>query len=285
MKNYTYEKIKTVISEYEELRVLLNTTSLIGQLNTLIAKIKKPYLFTYIIEQINAIASNSIENIHTTMDIESTNMIIKGKNNQSPYIRYCTATRDAHKRLELTKIIRNKDIELMNSNIRGINSVFRTTPVSIRGNNNEVLHNGIDAQEIPSQMANLIKTINEDSDKNPIIRALVIHHQFEYIHPFTDGNGRTGRLLFSLLLKKFKVLDIPASVFSYSILKNRSLYYHALKKADEGDLHFYKIKMLNILNDSLKLSFLFVTKISEEKQKILNYEDVKNSPRCQSVVE
>jgi Fic family protein len=68
-------------------------------------------------------------------------------------------------------------------------------------------------------MSDLEKYIHADDDVNYLIRAALIHYQFETIHPFLDGNGRVGRLLITLFLMEKKVLTTPALYISYFLKK------------------------------------------------------------------
>jgi Fic family protein len=63
----------------------------------------------------------------------------------------------------------------------------------------------------------------------------IMHYQFEAIHPFSDGNGRTGRILLLLYLKLSGLLDIPAIYLSDYIIKNKASYYASLRNVTEND--------------------------------------------------
>jgi Fic family protein len=71
--------------------------------------------------------------------------------------------------------------------------------------------------------------IHEDLDIDPLVKLAVMHYQFEAIHPFTDGNGRTGRILNILMLVDFKLLDLPVLYLSRHIIRNKSDYYRLLQ--------------------------------------------------------
>ncbi|AEF80236.1 Fic family protein [Leadbettera azotonutricia] len=89
-----------------------------------------------------------------------------------------------------------------------------------------------DYDTIVSLMSNLEKFINDPSisDLDPLIKMAIIHHQFESIHPFYDGNGRTGRIINVLYLVKEGLLDFPILYLSRYINQNKSLYYSLLQK-------------------------------------------------------
>ena len=88
------------------------------------------------------------------------------------------------------------------------------------------------AGEIVFLMNNLEKYINDDSFSTvePLIKMAVIHYQFESIHPFYDGNGRTGRIINILYLVQKKLLDIPVLYLSRYIIQNKSEYYRLLQE-------------------------------------------------------
>ena len=67
--------------------------------------------------------------------------------------------------------------------------------------------------------------MNADDDLDVLIRAALIHYQFETIHPFLDGNGRIGRLLIMLFLLERKILATPSLYISYFLKSNRVEYY------------------------------------------------------------
>lgn len=274
--------MKNINLTTNEMAKLIKTTDLLGKVNVLIAKMENPFLLTYILESIDTLSSNEVENIHSTYDGAADDIIIN--NDMSPYVRYRETLKQSHQRLIASEIIRPKDIVWINTNIRAIKSGFRKTPVEIKNNKGVVIHKGASADQIPTLISELTNDINEDRDMNLIIKALLIHHKFENIHPFTDGNGRTGRILFALLLSKYQILDIPASVFSYSVLKNKNKYYKALNQADQGDFHFYISEMLDILNESLEITIEFAKKLDEKLKAILSFDKVKDNKNLQAVL-
>jgi Fic family protein len=81
---------------------------------------------------------------------------------------------------------------------------------------------------IRGMLANWERFVNEAKDIDPLIRLAIMHYQFEAIHPFTDGNGRTGRVLNILFLVQEGLLEIPVLYLSLYILQNRASYYRLL---------------------------------------------------------
>lgn len=89
-----------------------------------------------------------------------------------------------------------------------------------------------DAREIEAAMAALERFINEDelSELDPLIKMTLIHHQFESIHPFSDGNGRIGRILNVLYLTRAGLLEIPILYLSRHITRTKGDYYRLLQE-------------------------------------------------------
>ena len=94
-----------------------------------------------------------------------------------------------------------------------------------------------DANEITALMADLERFINDSAgfDADPLIKMALIHHQFESIHPFYDGNGRTGRIINVLYLVKEGLLDIPVLYLSRHIVRTKADYYRLLQSVRTQD--------------------------------------------------
>ncbi len=87
-----------------------------------------------------------------------------------------------------------------------------------------------DYETIQNLLDNLERYINDDNDIDPLINMTIIHYQFESIHPFYDGNGRTGRIINILYLILKNLLDIPVLYLSRYIIENKSDYYRLLQE-------------------------------------------------------
>src|SRR5512141_2586152 len=86
-------------------------------------------------------------------------------------------------------------------------------------------------------MRDLERSINEDElfPVDPLIKMALLHHQFESIHPFYDGNGRTGRILNVLYLVKEGLLEVPVLYLSSHIVRTKADYYRLLQKVRDDD--------------------------------------------------
>lgn len=93
--------------------------------------------------------------------------------------------------------------------------------------------------------------LHAEDDLDPLIRMAVCHYQFEAIHPFLDGNGRTGRVLNSLFLIERGLLTLPILYLSYYILRHKSDYYRLLREVTQtGAWEEWVLYMLNAVTET-----------------------------------
>ncbi len=127
--------------------------------------------------------------------------------------------------------------------------------------------------EIVRLMSNLELFINDDAmmDVDPLIKMAIIHHQFESIHPFYDGNGRTGRIINILYLIQKKLLDLPVLYLSGFIIQNKDTYYNLLQKVrDEKKWEEWILFMLDGIEQTAKETTILINGIIVFMQKIKN---------------
>ena len=182
--------------------------------------------------------SSEVENIVTTQD----DLYRAGLDPSHQFINAATKEvlfyREAIN--EGFRMVRNKDIltlndiihvqEILEQNSAG----FRTTPGTQlkRENDGAVIYTPPqDGTAIVQYMSNLEQFINDDqlSQLDPLIKMAIIHHQFESIHPFYDGNGRTGRIINILYLVITGLLDLPILYLSRYITHNKGEYYRLIQ--------------------------------------------------------
>ena len=115
-------------------------------------------------------------------------------------------------------------------------------------------------------MSNLEKYMNEDSDGiDPLIKLAVIHYQFESIHPFYDGNGRTGRIINILYLVLMGLLDSPILYLSSYIIRNKSAYYKLLQEVRTSEnWEGWIVYILNGIKETAEETLKLVKRINEE---------------------
>ena len=124
--------------------------------------------------------------------------------------------------------------------------------------------------EVARAMGDIEKFINaNDSDYPPLIKAALLHAQFETVHPFTDGNGRTGRLLVTLFLWKEKLLQLPLLYLSDFFKKNKELYcerlqgYHSEPARVDAWIDFFLEGVISTANSAISIA-ADITRLREE---------------------
>ena len=124
-------------------------------------------------------------------------------------------------------------IEEIQSTIECNNAGIRKLPGTalINDRTNEIVYEPPLPNEIPELLGNFLEIFNNDSswDIDPLVKMSVLHYQFESIHPFYDGNGRTGRILNILYLIHEHLLNYPILYLSRYINANKGLYYKYLQ--------------------------------------------------------
>jgi Fic family protein len=101
------------------------------------------------------------------------------------------------------------------------------------------------------KLDNWEKFIHSESDLDPIVKMAVAHYQFEAIHPFTDGNGRTGRVVNLLVLVQYELLDMPILYLSRYIIHNKGKYYDLLLRVtSDGAWEPWILYMLSAIADT-----------------------------------
>ena len=124
-----------------------------------------------------------------------------------------------------------------------------------------------DEKEIRDLLKNLEDYINENDDVDPLIKMALIHYQFESIHPFYDGNGRTGRILNVLYLVLNNLLDSPNLYLSNYINKNKDEYYRLFTEFRENsNYEDWIIYILKGIEETSKNTIELIKLIQEEME-------------------
>ena len=217
------------------INLLIKANSQLAVLESIATRIPNVELFISMYVRKEALMSSQIEGTQATLEDVLDPMIEANTNrNVADVVNYIKATEFAVKKLHelplCNRLIKETHAVLMEG-VRG----QEKSPGEFRRSQNWIGGQGStlkNARYIPPSpddmleaMSDLEKYINADDELDALIRAALIHYQFETIHPFLDGNGRVGRLLITLFLMEKKVLSTPALYISYFLKKNRVEYY------------------------------------------------------------
>jgi len=164
-----------------------------------------------------------------------------------------------------------KSHKILMKNIIKEAGVYRTKNVGV-GNEKEITHIAPPANNVPKLMSDLFEWLNK-TDLHPLIVSSVFHYEFEFIHPFVDGNGRIGRFWQTLILHNWK------NVFEYLpieslIFENQDKYYRAIEYSTEiGSSTPFIEFMLKIILDTLNTpqAILQVTPQDKREKQIVEF--------------
>ena len=214
--------------------------------------------------------SSAVENIVTTQDdlyqagVSDNIRIINPATKE--VLRYREAIFEGFEMVRKNKILSNNVIKKVQEKVKQNNAGFLVSPSKALVNQSDgrvIYTPPQDINEVNEKMSNLEAFINDQelSNLDPLIKMAIIHHQFESIHPFGDGNGRTGRLISNFILLR---ANHPLLIIEF---EERATYFSTLKQIrDEG-------------TDEHLIAFFFKTAISRMKSELSNYpfSDLRNA--------
>jgi len=244
---------KADLETKEILRKTIQASRALAQLNGAIRNLPNPSLFLDTLHLQEAKASSEIENIITTNDDLYQAAVADKKFDNSAtkeVISYKEAIWLGFEQLKKKPFITtNLCIELVQCIKQNSASIRTTAGTTLSNTKGEVIYTPPSGEQvIRDKMANLETFINENQSIDPLIKMAISHYQFEAIHPFSDGNGRTGRILLLLQLKLENLLDIPALFLSEYIIMHKDKYYKGLRAVTEkNDWSIFILYMLDMV--------------------------------------
>ena len=205
---------------------------------------------------------NRIKSIHSSLAIEQNTLtleqvsdIIDGKRVLGPPqdIREVKNAYEAYERISSLDPYSVKNLllahRIMMEGLVKEAGVFRSKNVGVYAGN-QLIHAGTPANYVPELIDQLF-TWMKQSKLHPLVKSCIFHYEFEFIHPFSDGNGRTGRLWQSLILQKWKPFFAWLPVETL-IHEKQDEYYAALNASNsEGESTIFVTFMLQIIRDAL----------------------------------
>jgi Fic family protein len=225
--------------------------------------------------------SSAVENIISTFaDVYQSNLFTKQF--VSPEAKevhlYAKALRGGFQLVKKHGLLTSNNILQIQEIVEGNDAGFRKLPGTklLNDKTGEVVYTPPqDHASIVKLMKNLEAFINDDTmmDADPLVKMAIVHHQFETIHPFYDGNGRTGRIINILYLVLKQLLDLPVLYLSRYIIKHKNQYYSLLQKVREtGEWEEWIMYMLDGVEQTANETIILIGNIrrlmQEYKQKI-----------------
>jgi len=247
----------------EILRHLAKAARHLGELNGLCASLPDPNLLINTIVLQESKDSSAIENIVTTQD--ELYKAAAEESTASPAAKEVLSYREALyaglRKMQVQKnlLLTNTMVEIVQT-IKQNQSGIRNAPGTALKNaiNGEVIYTPPCCEDVlREKLAALEQFINSEGndDLDPIVKMAFIHYQFEAIHPFADGNGRTGRILNALYLVQQGLLSQPVLYLSSYIAKYKTEYYQLLRGVTEkNNWHDWVMYILTALSETALLT-------------------------------
>ena len=257
----------------EMISLLAKASGSIATLEAVSNRIPDKLLFTAMYVRKEALLSSQIEGTQVTLEDILDPMIELNTNRDiDDVINYISAADSSIKMLQnlplCNRLIREAHRILMKG-IRGQDKSpgdFRLSQNWIGGYGANIKNASYippNPQDMIEAMSDLEKYMNAEDDTDVLIRAALIHYQFETIHPFLDGNGRVGRLLIMLFLIDRKVLTTPALYISYFLKKYQSEYYSRLSEVRvKGNYEQWVKFFLRAINESAQDAIQTIEELS-----------------------
>lgn len=228
------------LNDVETLKLLSNANNKVGELKGIINQLPNPQILLNAITLGEAKDSSEIENIVTTYDEIYKEMTSESSisANAKEVLRYRKAISLGFEELKRNGFISIRSLINIQNCIESDKGGIRKLPGTVIKNTRtgEILLTPPQSEaEILDYLSNLEKYINQDNEYDPLINMGVIHYQFETIHPFYDGNGRTGRILNVLFLVMKNKLSYPVLYLSRYIIQNKDEYYTLLRECNNNE--------------------------------------------------
>jgi Fic family protein len=217
------------------LKQCITARAALAELKQAVELIPNPAVLINTIPLLEAKDSSEIENIVTTTDRlfrHADRHDGQADSATKEALRYRTALHQGFRSLEERPLCLRTAVQICTT-IKGVEMDIRRTPGTqlVSERNGESIYTPPQGETLLRQLlANWERFLHDERELDPLIRMAVGHYQFEAIHPFTDGNGRTGRVINILVLIQEKLLTLPVLYMSRYIIAHKADYYRLLQK-------------------------------------------------------
>lgn len=264
--------LKQDIETKKVLKKLASAHRALAELKGIVSSIPNENILINTLGLQEAKDSSAIENIITTHDdIFKAELNLDGFKslNAKEVQNYISALKKGFGLITKNKILTNNDIIAIQSELEKNNAGFRKVPGTALKNSTtgEIIYTPPqDYDTILDLMTNLEQYINDESmsEFDTLVKMAIIHYQFESIHPFYDGNGRTGRIINVLYLVMTDLLNLPVLYLSRYIIEHKADYYKLLQEVRETDnWENWVIYMLDSVEQIAKETIILIGKIRD----------------------
>lgn len=247
---------KANVETHAILKACIDARTALGALKVAGDLIPNQTVLISTIPLLEAQASSEIENIVTTTDKlfqYASNSDVGADSATKEALRYRTALYNGYEYLAEKPLTTSTAVEVCRT-IKGIDLDIRKSPGTALLNDvtGEIIYTPPDGESlIRDKLGNWEKFIHEAEEIDPLVRMAIMHYQFEAIHPFVDGNGRTGRILNLLFLVEKGLLNMPVLYLSRYIIAHKSDYYRLLNKvSSEQEWEEWILYMLKAVTET-----------------------------------
>ena len=272
--HYQLEKLPPLREKVETIEILRQTnksTAALAELKGIAKTIPNQAMLVNAIVLQEAKDSSEIENIITTQD-ELYKALTVNKTHISPetkeVVNYRRAIFYGYDLAKSQGFLRVNDIIGIQQELVDNTAGIRSTPGTVLKNDmtGEIVYTPPqDKAEILDLLTNFIDHFNQQDNLSPLINLAILHYQFESIHPFYDGNGRTGRILNILYLILNELIDVPILYLSSYIIANKPEYYRLLNQTNrEGKWEEWIMFMLKAVESTSKDTITRITNIKDQ---------------------
>ena len=266
------------IYDKEVLLLLAKAHRSLGKLDGISRKLPNPLMLVNTISLQEAKSSSEIENIFTTDDelykaISTTDTRISAAAKEVLRYRESLWTEvehiTKHDHIDFKTVIRiYQNIKQTQTGIRSEHSNVRIIKGGKSITSGEVVYTPPKGDTLLKELLNnLLIFLNNDEKYNidPLLKMAIGHYQFEAIHPFPDGNGRTGRILNTLILMNKGLLSHPILYLSKYIINNKDSYYHHLNGvSSHGDWKRWLLYMLTAVDETANYTVMKIEEITQQ---------------------
>lgn len=267
---------KAEVETVAVLKKAITANKFLAELKGSCERLPKPEILLNTVVLQESKESSAIENVVTTQDELYKAILMPAEEASAEtkeVLRYREAIYTGIDYLNKKQVFTTQMSMVVMQQLRGITTGLREHTGTKLANplTSKTIYTPPDPVELPDKMSEWEKFANADNSYDPLVKMALMHYQFEAIHPFSDGNGRTGRILNILYLMYEGLLTQPVLYHSAFIIQHKTDYYRLLREVTEkGNWHAWIIFMLEAIAETAQQTLLFIERMLILKAKTLD---------------